>query len=47
MVPPSHGAWLAKEIAGAHAEHFRAEGHLSLIANHLDQLSDDIARAFD
>ena len=47
MVPPTHGAWLASEIVSAHAEHFPDEGHLSLIANHLDQLGDDIARAFD
>jgi len=47
MVPPSHGAWLAAEIRSARAHHFSEEGHLSLISNHLEQLGDDIASAFD
>ena len=38
MVPPSHGAWLASNLATALPTHFAHEGHLSLVTNHLDDL---------
>lgn len=39
MVPPTHGAWLAAHTANATVVHRRDEGHVSLVVNHLDQLS--------
>ncbi len=39
MVPPTHGAWLARHVARATVEHWPDEGHVSLVVNHLDHLS--------
>ena len=46
MVPPTHGQWLARSIATATSSHYRDDGHMSLILNHFDELSDDISQAF-
>ncbi len=45
MVPPTHAKWLLKTIATSSEHHFPDEGHLSLIANHMDELSADVKRA--
>jgi hypothetical protein len=37
MVPFSHGQWLAAHVAGAHAQLFDDEGHLSLFTR-LDEM---------
>ncbi len=39
MVPPTHGAWLAANIAHATPRHFVREGHVSLVTAHLDELA--------
>jgi pimeloyl-ACP methyl ester carboxylesterase len=39
MVPPTHGAWLARHIPTATEVHRPAEGHLSLVATFLDELA--------
>lgn len=39
MVPPTHGAWLAAHAAHATVVHRPDEGHVSLVVNHLDDLS--------
>ena len=46
MVPPSHGAWLAKTIPHVKVTHKPHEGHLSLITEHLDELVSSLAKAF-
>jgi pimeloyl-ACP methyl ester carboxylesterase len=38
MVPAAHGQWLARHLPTATAHHHPAEGHLSIFANHLDEL---------
>jgi len=45
MVPATHGAWLVQHIAGAREVHLAGEGHISLVKNHLDQLSAEITGA--
>ncbi len=45
MVPPAHGEWLAAHVAGARARMLPGEGHLSLIANCLDEILGDLAAA--
>jgi pimeloyl-ACP methyl ester carboxylesterase len=45
MVPASHGAWLGHHIPGATVVHLPAEGHVSLFANHVDELGAAFARA--
>jgi pimeloyl-ACP methyl ester carboxylesterase len=39
MVPPTHGAWLARTIPTASAVHRPAEGHVSLLTAHGDDLA--------
>jgi pimeloyl-ACP methyl ester carboxylesterase len=38
MVPFSHGEWLATRIPGAETRFFDDEGHLSLLANRMDEV---------
>ena len=42
MVPRTHGEWLAKNLPTATKHFFAGEGHVSLVANHLDELAADI-----
>jgi pimeloyl-ACP methyl ester carboxylesterase len=46
MVPPAHGVWLSKNVPGATAHRHEIEGHLSIFARHLDELSRELASAF-
>ena len=46
MVPPAHGQWLARSLPTATSHHYPDEGHMSLILNHFDELSDGISQAF-
>lgn len=45
MVPPAHGQWLLKTITTSSAHHYPGEGHLSIIANHFEELASDIKKA--
>jgi len=45
MVPPTHAAWLLRTISTSRAHHYPGEGHLSIIANHFDELVADINKA--
>jgi pimeloyl-ACP methyl ester carboxylesterase len=47
MVPPSHGLWLSKNVPNAVARHHPTEGHLSIYAHHLDEVTSDLASAFE
>jgi pimeloyl-ACP methyl ester carboxylesterase len=42
MVPPAHGRWLAEQIAGVRAQFVPDQGHLSLAAQWLDRILDDL-----
>lgn len=42
MVPPKHGEWLVRTLPTATEHHYPSEGHLSIIANHFDELATDI-----
>jgi pimeloyl-ACP methyl ester carboxylesterase len=42
MVPSSHGGWLAASIPLAHARMRPGEGHLTLVANRLGEILDDL-----
>lgn len=42
MVPPTHGAWLARTIPTATAVHRPADGHVSLLSAHGDDLAGSI-----
>ncbi len=44
MVPLAHGEWLAAHIPGATAHLLQDEGHLSLVANHLDAILEELAK---
>ena len=46
MVPPTHGQWLARSLPTATSNHYPDDGHISLLLNHFDELSDDISQAF-
>jgi pimeloyl-ACP methyl ester carboxylesterase len=46
MVPPSHGAWLARHVPEVVVNHVREDGHLSVVINHLDELASEISGAF-
>jgi pimeloyl-ACP methyl ester carboxylesterase len=46
MVPRTHGEWLAKSIPTASKHFFAGEGHVSLVVNHLDELSSAIKKAY-
>ncbi len=39
MVPPTHGDWLARTVPTAIAVHRPAEGHVSLLTSHADDLA--------
>lgn len=43
MVPFAHGRWLAGQLPGARAHLLSAEGHLSLVANHLGEIFSELA----
>ena len=42
MVPPTHGAWLARTIPDANPVHLPNEGHVSLVVAHADALAEAI-----
>jgi pimeloyl-ACP methyl ester carboxylesterase len=42
LVPLAHGRWLAENVPGAEAHIMEGEGHLSIIANHLDDVLDEL-----
>jgi pimeloyl-ACP methyl ester carboxylesterase len=42
MVPPSHGEWLAANVPGAVTHHLADEGHLSLMADRLGEMLDEV-----
>ncbi|HEY5267474.1 MAG TPA: alpha/beta hydrolase [Acidimicrobiales bacterium] len=46
MVPPTHGAWLASHLPRASTHHVAREGHLSIFANHFDEVATELAAAF-
>lgn len=46
MVPPTHGAWLAKNVSTSVEVHHPREGHVSLVTNHRAELIAGFARAF-
>jgi pimeloyl-ACP methyl ester carboxylesterase len=46
MVPRTHGEWLARSLPTATRHFFEGEGHVSLIINHVDELSAEIAAAY-
>ena len=43
MVPASHGEWLAGHLPTARAHHYAHEGHLSIFANHADEVAAALA----
>ena len=45
MVPPSHGQWLASQIADARARLLEREGHLSVVASFTGAICVDLAAA--
>jgi pimeloyl-ACP methyl ester carboxylesterase len=45
MVPPTHAQWLLRTITTSRGHHYPGEGHLSIIANHFDELASDIKEA--
>jgi pimeloyl-ACP methyl ester carboxylesterase len=42
LVPVAHGRWLADNTPGAQAHIIEGEGHLSIVANHLDDVLDEL-----
>ncbi len=47
MVPPTHGQWLIDHVPTAIKEHKPADGHVSLLTNHEDDLKGALQNAFD
>jgi pimeloyl-ACP methyl ester carboxylesterase len=45
MVPPTHGAWLASHLPTARTYHDENEGHLSIWANHFDEVAKALTSA--
>jgi pimeloyl-ACP methyl ester carboxylesterase len=46
MVPPTQGEWLASHLPRAAKHHIAKEGHLSIFANHFDEVATELAAAF-
>jgi pimeloyl-ACP methyl ester carboxylesterase len=46
MVPPTHGEWLVKNLPTATKSFFPDDGHVSLVVNHLDELSSAIKKVY-
>jgi pimeloyl-ACP methyl ester carboxylesterase len=46
MVPPTHGEWLVKNLPTATKSFFADDGHVSLVVNHLDELSAAIKKTY-
>lgn len=46
MVPRTHGERLAQTLSTASRHFFEGDGHVSLITNHLDELSDAILSTY-
>jgi pimeloyl-ACP methyl ester carboxylesterase len=42
MVPRTHGEWLCKNLPTAERHYFPGEGHVSVVVNHVDELSSAI-----
>lgn len=42
MVPQSHGRWLAAQLPAATAHLLEDEGHLSILANHVGEMLDEV-----
>lgn len=47
MVPAAHGQWLCENLPTAIKLHKPADGHVSLLTNHEDELEGELQRAFD
>jgi pimeloyl-ACP methyl ester carboxylesterase len=45
LVPVAHGRWLADNVPGARAHILEGEGHLSIAANRLDEVMDELIEA--
>jgi pimeloyl-ACP methyl ester carboxylesterase len=43
MVPAPHGKWLSAHVSNATVTHHPEEGHLSIFANHLDEVASALA----
>jgi len=46
MVPPTHGTWLASHLPRVSSHHVAKEGHLSIFANHFDEVATELSAAF-
>jgi len=46
MVPPTHGAWLGSHVPNATIHHLLDDGHVSLVKNHLAELTDEIVSTY-
>ena len=46
MVPPTHGEWLVKNLPTTTKSFFPDDGHVSLVVNHLDELSSAIKKVY-
>jgi pimeloyl-ACP methyl ester carboxylesterase len=47
MVPPTHGHWLSTHLATSTTHHYPNDGHLSIFANHVDEVAAAITAATD
>ncbi|MHB2028193.1 MAG: alpha/beta fold hydrolase [Acidimicrobiales bacterium] len=45
MVPPTHGKWLSDHLPTAESYHFASEGHLSILSNHVDEITEALTGA--
>jgi pimeloyl-ACP methyl ester carboxylesterase len=46
MVPRTHGEWLVEKLPTASPHFFAGDGHVSLVVNHLDELSAAIKKTY-
>ena len=46
MVPRTHGEWLIEKLPSASPHFFVGDGHVSLVVNHLDELSAAIKKTY-